>query len=152
MAGGLVAMLDDVAALARLAASADDVTAAAVRAGSKTVGVVIDDAAVTPGYVIGLPSERESPIIAKIAIGSLRNKLLFILPAALLLSAFAKMALTPILMLGGLYLNFEGAEKIIKLLKGEKAIKEVARINDPAELEARQVDGAIRTDLVLSAE
>jgi predicted DNA repair protein MutK len=79
------------AALARLAAaSADDATAAAVRAGSKTVGVVIDDAAVTPGYVIGLPSERESPIIAKIAIGSLRNKLLFILPAALLLSAFAK--------------------------------------------------------------
>lgn len=92
------------------------------------------------------------PIIAKIAIGSLRNKLLFILPAALLLSAFAQWALTPILMLGGLYLSFEGAEKIIKSLKGEKAIKEVARINDPAELEARQVGGAIRTDLVLSAE
>jgi predicted DNA repair protein MutK len=153
MAGGLVALLDDVAALARLAAaSADDVTAAAVRAGSKTVGVVIDDAAVTPGYVVGLPPERELPIIAKIAIGSLRNKLLFILPAALLLSAFAQWALTPILMLGGLYLSFEGAEKIIKSLRGEKAIKEVARINDPAVLEARQVGGAIRTDLVLSAE
>ncbi|HEU4804565.1 MAG TPA: DUF808 domain-containing protein [Nitrobacter sp.] len=153
MAGGLVALLDDVAALARLAAaSADDVAAAAVRAGSKTVGVVIDDAAVTPGYVVGLPPERELPIIAKIAIGSLRNKLLFILPATLLLSAFVPWALTPILMLGGVYLSFEGAEKIIKSLKGEKAIKEVARIDDPAELEARQVGGAIRTDFVLSAE
>lgn len=153
MADGLVALLDDVAALARLAAaSTDDVTAAAVRAGGKTVGVVIDDAAVTPRYVVGLPPERELPIIAKIAIGSLRNKLLFILPAALLLSAFAQWALTPILMLGGLYLSFEAAEKIIKSLKGEKAIKEVARINDPAHLEARQIAGAIRTDLVLSAE
>lgn len=153
MAGGLVALLDDVAALARLAAaSIDDVTAAAVKAGSKTVGVVVDDAAVTPGYVVGLPPERELPIITKIAIGSLRNKLLFILPAALLLSAFAPWAVTPILMLGGLYLSFEGAEKIIKSLKGEKAIKEVARISDPAELEARQVSGAILTDFILSAE
>lgn len=153
MAGGLVALLDDVAALARLAAaSADDLMTAATRAGSKTVGVVIDDAAVTPGYVVGLPPARELPIIAKIAIGSLRNKLLFILPAALILSAFAQWALTPILMLGGVYLSFEGVEKIIKSLRGEKAIKEVARINDPAELEARQVGGAIRTDLVLSAE
>lgn len=153
MAGGLVALLDDVAALARLAAaSADDVAAAAGRAGSKTVGVVIDDAAVTPGYVVGLPPERELPIIAKIAFGSLRNKLIFILPVALLLSAFAPWALTPILMVGGLYLCFEGAEKILKSLKGEKAVDEVATITDPAELEARQVSGAIRTDFILSAE
>ena len=153
MAGGLVALLDDVAALARLAAaSADDVAAAAGRAGSKTVGVVIDDAAVTPGYVVGLPPERELPIIAKIAVGSLRNKLIFILPVALLLSAFAPWALTPILMVGGLYLCFEGAEKILKSLKGEKAVDEVATITDPAALEARQVSGAIRTDFILSAE
>ncbi len=153
MAGGLLALLDDVAALARLAAaSADDIAAAAGKAGTKTVGVVIDDAAVTPGYVVGLPPERELPIIAKIAIGSLRNKLLFILPAALLLSAFAPWALVPILMVGGLYLSFEGAEKIIKSLSGRSAIKEVAQITDPAELEARQVGSAIRTDFILSTE
>ncbi|TKD50506.1 DUF808 domain-containing protein [Sphingomonas baiyangensis] len=153
MAGGLVALLDDVAALARLAAaSADDVAAAAGRAGSKAAGVVIDDAAVTPGYVVGLPPQRELPIIGKIAIGSLRNKLLFILPAALALSALAPWALTPLLMLGGLYLSFEGAEKIIKSLSGKHAIEEVAQIADPAELEARQVSGAIRTDFILSAE
>lgn len=153
MAGGLVALLDDVAALGRLAAaSVDDVTAAAARAGTKTAGVVIDDAAVTPGYVVGLPPERELPIIFKIALGSLRNKLLFILPVALLLSAFAPWALTPILMVGGLYLSFEGAEKILKALSGKKAEAEVARIGDPAELEARQVGGAIRTDFILSAE
>ena len=138
MPGGLVALLDDVAALARLAAaSVDDVAAAAGSAGAKTAGVVIDDAAVTPSYVVGLPPERELPIIGKIAIGSLRNKLLFILPAALLLSAFAPMLLTPILMLGGLYLSFEGAEKIIGSLKGERAVEEVTRITDAAELEAR---------------
>ncbi len=153
MAGGLVALLDDVAALAKLAAaSVDDVAAAAGQAGAKTAGVVIDDAAVTPSYVVGLSPERELPIIGKIAIGSMRNKLLFILPAALLLSAFAPALLTPILMLGGLYLSFEGAEKIIGSLKGERAVEEVARITDAAELEARQVGSAIRTDLILSAE
>jgi len=113
---------------------------------------VIDDAAVTPGYVVGLPPQRELPIIAKITIGSLRNKLVFILPVALLLSAFAPWVLTPILMLGGLYLSFEGAEKIIKSLKGASAIKEVAQITDPVELEARQVSSAVRTDFILSAE
>ena len=153
MPGGLLALLDDVAALARLAAaSVDDVAAAAARAGTKTAGVVIDDAAVTPGYVVGLPPERELPIIWKIALGSLRNKLLFILPAALLLSAFLPWALTPILMLGGLYLCFEGAEKIIHAFTGESAKKDVTQIQDAAELEARQVGGAIRTDIILSAE
>ena len=153
MPGGLVALLDDVAAIARLAAaSADDVAAAAGKAGAKTAGVVIDDAAVTPGYVVGLPPERELPIIAKIAIGSLRNKLIFILPVAMLLSAIAPWALTPILMLGGLYLSFEGAEKIIKALKGDTAVQEVAQIHDPVELEARQVGSAVRTDFILSAE
>jgi len=153
MPGGLVALLDDVAALARLAAtSVDDVAGAAGRASTKTVGVVIDDTAVTPGYVVGLPPERELPIIWKITLGSLRNKLLFILPALLLLSAFLPWSLTPILMLGGLYLSFEGAEKVLHSLKGDTAIKPVAQIHDPAELEARQVGSAVRTDFILSAE
>src|SRR5688500_3774563 len=112
MPGGLVALLDDVAALTKLAAtSLDDVAAAAGRSGAKAAGVVIDDAAVTPRYVVGLTPDRELPIIWKIAKGSLRNKLLFLLPAALALSALAPWAITPILMIGGAYLCFEGTEK-----------------------------------------
>ena len=117
MSGGLVALLDDVAAIAKLAAaSLDDVGAAAGRAGAKAAGVVIDDAAVTPGYVAGLSPDRELPIIRRIAQGSLINKLLILLPVALLLSAFAPWALTPLLMLGGAYLCFEGAEKVLEAL------------------------------------
>ena len=153
MAGGLVALLDDVAALAKLAAaSVDDVAAAAGRAGTKAAGVVIDDAAVTPRYVVGLSPQRELPIIWKIAVGSLRNKMLFILPVALALSALAPWAITPLLMLGGSYLCYEAAEKIIEALSGHDHEAEVAQITDPAELEARQVSGAIRTDFILSAE
>jgi uncharacterized protein len=153
MPGGLVALLDDIATLARLAAaSIDDVAGAAGRAGMKTAGVVIDDAAVTPKYVVGLAPERELPIIAKIALGSLRNKLLFLLPAALLLSAFAPWAIIPLLMLGGSYLCYEANEKIHEALSGTDHDEEVAAIDDPGELERRQVSGAIRTDFVLSAE
>lgn len=153
MAGGLVALLDDVAALAKLAAaSLDDVAGAAGRAGTKAAGVVIDDAAVTPRYVVGLTPDRELPIIWKITLGSLRNKLLFILPVALLLSAFAPWAVTPLLMIGGSYLCFEAAEKIIEALSGHHAEEEVAEIDTPAELEKRQVAGAVRTDFILSAE
>ncbi|MGY4398293.1 putative DNA repair protein MutK [Sphingomonas sp. UYAg733] len=153
MPGGLVALLDDIAALAKLAAaSVDDVAAAASRAGVKAAGVVIDDTAVTPRYVVGLPPSRELPIIWKIALGSLRNKLLFILPAALALSVFAPWAVTPILMLGGSYLCFEASEKIFEALSGTHHAAEVATIDDPAELEARQVSGAVRTDFILSAE
>ena len=113
MAGGLFALLDDVAALARLAAaSVDDVAAAAGRASVKAAGVVVDDTAVTPQYVQGVAAERELPIIKKIAIGSLRNKLLIILPAARCCSQFAPWLLAAILMLGGTFLCFEGAEKI----------------------------------------
>ncbi|MEI2819351.1 MAG: DUF808 family protein [Marmoricola sp.] len=112
MSGGLFALFDDIAALARLAAaSIDDVGAAAGRAGVKAAGVVIDDTAVTPQYVQGLAAKREIPVVKKIAYGSLRNKLLFILPAALLLSQFLPWLLTPLLMLGGTYLCYEGAEK-----------------------------------------
>lgn len=153
MAGGLIALLDDVAAIAKLAAaSVDDVGVAAARAGTKAAGVVIDDAAVTPGYVVGLAPARELPIIAKIAAGSLRNKLLILLPAALLLSALLPWAITPILMLGGAFLCYEGVEKLLHKLTGDAHADDAAAITDPAELEARQVSGAIRTDMILSAE
>ena len=153
MPSGLVALLDDVAGIAKLAAaSLDDIGAAAGKAGSKAVGVVIDDTAVTPRYVTGLAPERELPIIAKIAAGSLRNKLLFLLPAGLLLTALAPWALTPLLMVGGAFLCFEGAEKVLEAFGGghETAPEETA--DDPATLEAQKVAGAIRTDFILSAE
>ncbi|HSO63674.1 MAG TPA: DUF808 domain-containing protein [Ornithinibacter sp.] len=152
MAGGLVALLDDIAALAKLAAaSVDDVSAAAGRASAKAAGVVIDDTAVTPRYVHGLTADRELPIIKRIAIGSLRNKLLIILPAALLLSQFLPWLLTPILMVGGTYLAYEGAEKIWEKVAGhEHPVEEVA-VGDP-DHEKTVTSGAIRTDFILSAE
>ena len=153
MPSGLVALLDDIAGLAKLAAaSLDDVSAAAARAGAKAAGVVVDDTAVTPRYVTGLSPARELPIIGKIAAGSLRNKLLFLLPAALLLSAFAPWLVTPLLMVGGAYLCFEGAEKVIEAVTGHAHAAEDAAAASPQELEDRQVSGAIRTDFILSAE
>ncbi|MBO3083326.1 DUF808 domain-containing protein [Cellulomonas fengjieae] len=154
MAGGLAALLDDIAAIAKLAAaSVDDVSAAAGRASAKAVGVVIDDTAVTPRYVHGFSPARELPIVWKIAKGSLRNKLLFILPAALLLSQFVPWLLTPILMVGGTYLAFEGAEKIWELISGhakEHTTVPVAAKGEDSE--KSMVGGAIRTDLILSTE
>ncbi|CAA9347944.1 MAG: putative membrane protein [uncultured Frankineae bacterium] len=155
MSGGLVALLDDVATLARAAAaSVDDVGVAASRASAKAAGVVVDDTAVTPQYVQGLAAERELPIIRRIAIGSLRNKLLVILPAALLLSQFLPWLLTPILMLGGAYLSYEGAHKVWEKLAGHSAA-EVAHTADGTPVlvdENVVVAGAIRTDFILSAE
>src|SRR5919107_2719163 len=151
LAGGLVALLDDVAVLARAAtASLDDVGAAAAKAGAKAAGVVIDDAAVTPQYVRSLASERELPIIKRIALGSLRNKFLIILPAILLLSEFVPWLLTPILMLGGAYLCYEGAEKVWHRLRGHSAAHGDAEGQPPDE--DSLVRGAVRTDLILSAE
>jgi uncharacterized protein len=154
MASGLAALLDDVAALAKLAAaSVDDVGAAAGRASTKAAGVVVDDAAVTPAYVRGLAAERELPIIRKIATGSLRNKILFILPMALLLSAIAPVLVEIILMVGGTYLCFEGAEKIYHRIghhQGEA--HEVPAVMQGPEAEAKTISGAIRTDFILSAE
>ncbi|MBL7262281.1 DUF808 domain-containing protein [Paractinoplanes lichenicola] len=148
MAGGLVALLDDVAVLARAAAaSIDDVGVAAAKAGAKAAGVVIDDAAVTPQYVRGLAAERELPIIKRIALGSLRNKFLIILPVILLLSQFVPWLLTPILMLGGAYLCFEGAEKVWAKVSGHGGHDDEA-----AKDEKTLVSGAVRTDLILSAE
>jgi len=154
MAGGLAALLDDIAVLAKAAAaSVDDVAAAAGRAGTKAAGVVIDDTAVTPRYVHGFTPDRELPIVWRIALGSLRNKLLIILPVALLLSQFAGWALTPILMCGGVYLAFEGAEKVYELLGGhpEQVRHEPAAALGP-DAEQAMVRGAITTDLILSAE
>lgn len=154
MASGLAALLDDVAAIARLAAaSLDDVSAAAGKASVKAAGVVVDDTAVTPTYVTGFSPERELPMIWRIALGSLRNKLLILLPAALLLSAFLPVAITPLLMLGGSFLCFEGAEKLLEAFRGHGAGEDEADPDaDPAHLEASKVNGAIRTDLILSAE
>ena len=155
MPSGLIALLDDVATIAKLAAaSIDDVGLAAGKASTKAAGVVIDDTAVTPRYVVGLAPDRELPIIGKIAMGSLRNKLLVLLPAALLLTAFAPFLITPLLMLGGAYLAFEATEKILeKLLHENHHIEElVDAMADPADLEKLQVKGAIRTDFILSAE
>ncbi|WP_222270858.1 DUF808 domain-containing protein [Modestobacter marinus] len=152
MAGGLVALLDDVALLAKTAAaSVDDIGAAAGRASAKAAGVVVDDTAVTPQYVHGLAAERELPIIRRIAKGSLRNKLLIILPAILLLSQFLPSLLTPILMIGGAYLSYEGAEKVWhKLRPHHDAHAEGGEEKAPDE--DTIVSGAVRTDFILSAE
>lgn len=154
MPGGLVALLDDVSIIARTAsASVDDIAAAAGRAGSKTAGVVIDDAAVTPSYVTGLSPARELPIIWAITKGSLVNKLLILLPGALLLSEFLPSAIIFLLMLGGAYLSYEGAEKVMEKLGGEKHGQTVDDvIEDPVAFEKQRVSGATRTDLILSAE
>jgi hypothetical protein len=155
MPSGLIALLDDVATIAKLAAaSLEDVSGAAGKASTKAAGVVIDDTAVTPRYVVGLAPERELPIIGKIAWGSLKNKILLLLPAALLLTAFAPFLATPLLMVGGAYLAFEATEKILEKLLHEHEHEEqlVDAMADPRELEKMQVKGAIRTDFILSAE
>ncbi|HET6561083.1 MAG TPA: DUF808 domain-containing protein [Marmoricola sp.] len=152
MSGGLFGLLDDVAALARLAAaSVDDVGAAAGRASVKAAGVVVDDTAVTPQYVHGVTADRELPIIRRIAMGSLRNKLLIILPAVLLLSQFLPWLITPLLMVGATYLCFEGAEKIWSAVRGHGEAHAPAAVNGP-NAENEVVSGAVRTDFILSTE
>jgi uncharacterized protein len=151
---GLLALLDDVAAIAKLAASQlDDIAAHAAKAGGKSAGVVIDDAAVTPKYVTGLPAAREIPIVLKIARGSLVNKLVILLPALLVLQAVAPWVIAPLLILGGGYLCFEGAEKTWHALTHHKdrSPQQAARV-DAAHLEEQRVKGAIKTDFILSAE
>jgi predicted DNA repair protein MutK len=153
MAGGLVGLLDDVAALAKLAAaSVDDVGVAAGRASVKAAGVVVDDAAVTPAYVRGLAAERELPIIKRIAVGSLRNKLLFITPAALLLSEVLPTLVEVILMFGGTFLAYEGAHKVIHALKHDDHDHDVPAAVQGGDAEETTISGAIRTDFILSAE
>lgn len=154
MPSGLVALLDDISVIAKAAsASVDDVAVAAGKAGTKTAGVVIDDAAVTPSYVTGLSPARELPIIWKITKGSLKNKLVFLLPAALLLSEFLPAAITWLLLLGGSFLAYEGAEKVMEKLGFAKHGETLEdEITDPVAFENERVGGAIRTDFILSAE
>lgn len=150
--GGLIGLLDDIAALAKLsAASLDDVSAAAGRATAKAAGVVVDDTAVTPQYLQGVAAERELAIVKQIALGSIRNKLLFILPVALLLNHFLPMLLPIILMVGGTYLAFEGAEKVWHKLSGGH-VDDKPSVEKGPEAEKKIVSGAVRTDLILSAE
>lgn len=156
MSGGLVALLDDIATLAKVTASSiDDVAAGAVKASSKAVGVVIDDTAVTPQYVSGLSPARELPIIGKIARGSLINKLFIILPIALVLTWFAPRVLPFLLIVGGAYLCFEGGEKVLEKLgwlPGHHAEHDETGASTAEELERGIVSSATRTDLILSAE
>lgn len=152
---GLLALLDDVAAIAKVAAaSVDDIAGMTAKAGSKVAGIVIDDAAVTPTYVQGFKADRELPIIWKITKGSFFNKLVILLPIALLLNAFAPFVITPLLMLGGAYLCFEGAEKIVHAIapNADAHIAADFEVGDPIHLEEARVKGAIKTDFILSAE
>ncbi len=155
---GLLALLDDVAAIAKVAAaSVDDVIGQAAKAGAKAAGAVIDDAAVTPKYVHGFAAKRELPIVWRIARGSIFNKLVILLPVALLLSSFAPWMIPPLLMLGGAYLCFEGAEKVYHWLSPkhsdvDDAVKKKMSAEDTAHLEEQKVKGAIKTDFILSAE
>jgi hypothetical protein len=157
MSTGLIALLDDVVAIAKVAAaSIDDVASQAAKAGAKAAGVVIDDAAVTPRYVTGFSADRELPIVARIARGSLRNKLLILLPAALALSALAPALILPLLMIGGAFLCYEGAEKVYEAVVPHHAEAHEAAIGsiaiDPVSMEDEKVAGAIKTDFILSAE
>jgi hypothetical protein len=152
---GLLALFDDVAAIAKVAAaSVDDIAAAAAKAGAKAAGVVIDDAAVTPKYVHGFAAHRELPIIWRIAKGSLWNKLVVLLPALLALNYFAPVLITPLLMLGGAYLCFEGAEKLLHALapRANAHVTADHDTGDATHLEEAKVAGAIKTDFILSAE
>ena len=157
MSVGLISLLDDIVAIAKVAAaSLDDVASQAARAGIKAAGVVIDDAAVTPRYVVGFASSRELPIVAKIAVGSVRNKLMILLPAALFLSYFLPWAITPLLMLGGAYLCYEGVEKVFESIAPHRAHEHETKLGSvalkPRTLEDEKVASAIKTDFILSAE
>jgi uncharacterized protein len=153
---GLLALLDDVIGLAKIAAvSMDDVLGQAAKAGAKAAGVVIDDAAVTPRYVVGFAAARELSIVRKIAIGSLKNKLLILLPAAIALSMFAPWAIMPLLMIGGAYLCYEGVEKVHEAVWHDPVHEQRTKpkpASSTRTLEDEKVASAIRTDFILSAE
>lgn len=157
MSGGLLALLDDIAVLVKTAAvSLDDIALGAAKAGSKSAAVIIDDAAVTPQYVQGLSPKRELPIIWRITKGSLINKFLIIIPIVMILATFAPNIIPFLLILGGSYLAYEGAEKILHWLQKNKHHHQPETTTKnaltPQEQENRTVKSAVTTDLVLSAE
>jgi uncharacterized protein len=157
MATGLLALLDDVAALVKVsAASLDDVPTQVAKTTGKVTGIVIDDTAVTPKYVVGLDPSRELAIIYKIAKRSMINKLLILGPAALLLGFFAPFLIPYLLILGGCFLCYEGYEKVHSMFSKshvpENTPVESLAVITPEELENERVAGAIRTDFILSAE
>jgi len=155
MASGLLALFDDVIAIAKIAsASLDDVAKMSAKAAGKAAGIVIDDAAVTPRYVVGFAADRELPIIGKIAWGSTRNKLVFLLPGALLLSTIAPWSIMPLLILGGAYLCYEGFGKVRDLIgaAAPPTPAETLQTGDAEALERQKIASAIRTDFILSAE
>jgi predicted DNA repair protein MutK len=155
MSSGLLALFDDVAAFAKIAsASLDDVVKMSAKAAGKSAGVVIDDAAVTPRYVVGFTADRELPIIGKIAWGSALNKLVFLLPGALLLSTIAPWSILPLLILGGAYLCHEGYGKVRELFVADSSKKTAQPLQaiDSEVLERQKIASAIRTDFILSAE
>ncbi len=162
----IATVLDDVAILTKVAAKktaavADDVAVLSKVAAQKTTGVLGDDLALNAEQVTGVRAERELPVVWGVFKGSLVNKLILV-PAALAISAVAPWAVTPLLMVGGLYLCFEGFEKVAhKLLhrKGEDEAHHVERTAsllradvDLAQVEKEKIKGAVRTDFVLSAE
>jgi predicted DNA repair protein MutK len=156
MATGLLALLDDIAALVKVsAASLDDVPTQVAKTTGKVSGIVIDDTAVTPKYVVGLDPSRELSIIYQIAKKSLINKVIFLGPAALILGFFAPWVISPLLMLGGAYLCFEGYEKVHSMFSkhhGEDQAGEELKVITPEELEKERVMSAVRTDFILSSE
>jgi predicted DNA repair protein MutK len=157
MSVGLMALMDDIAALAKAAAaSIDDIAGQAARAGTKAAGVVIDDTAVTPRYLTDFSPARELPVIGKIALGSVKNKLLILLPAALVLSLLLPQAITPLLMIGGAYLCYEGVEKVYEFLFPHGAQAHEAKLEtvalDAKTFEDQKIASAIKTDFILSAE
>lgn len=157
MATGLLALLDDVAALVKVsAASLDDVPTQVAKTTGKVSGIVIDDTAVTPKYVVGLDPKRELSIIYQIAKKSLINKAIFLGPAALVLGYFAPAVIPYLLMLGGAYLCFEGYEKVHSMFskthEPTDAPTEEMETITPQELEKERVGSAVRTDFILSAE
>ncbi len=157
--GGLVALLDDIALIADDVAKmtmsvADDIGAVTVKASQKAAGIVTDDLAVTAEQMTGIRRDREWRVIWGVAKGSFKNKMLFLIPGALFLTVFAPWALPPLLVAGGAFLCFEGAEKLIEKFhpKITAEIGMEAEVTDPMELERTRVAEAIRTDMVLSGE
>jgi len=157
MPSGLLALLDDISTLVKVsAASLDDVPTQVAKTTGKVSGIVIDDTAVTPKYVVGLDPSRELAIIFQIAKKSFINKILILSPAALLLGFFAPWAIQPILMLGGSYLCYEGYEKVHSMFSkhhdAPEDQPEEVKVITPEELEKERITSAVRTDIILSSE